>query len=68
LLLFPKGPLQAALRTDPGLFSAVFQALRKIDTDAFIRETAAGCIKWSRRNWDAWLLSQLWKRWADGNR
>ncbi len=38
LLLFPKGPLQAALRTDSQLFRAVFQALRKIDTDAFIRE------------------------------
>jgi adenine-specific DNA-methyltransferase len=38
LLLFPKGPLQAALRADAQLFPAVFQALRKIDTDAFIRE------------------------------
>jgi len=38
LLLFPKGPLQAALRADSQLFSALFQALRKIDTDAFIRE------------------------------
>jgi hypothetical protein len=38
LLLFPKGPLQAALRADPQLFPAVFQALRQIDTDAFIRE------------------------------
>jgi len=38
LLLFPKGPLQAVLRTDPQLFPAVFQALRKIDTDAFTRE------------------------------
>jgi adenine-specific DNA-methyltransferase len=34
----PKGPLQAALRADAQLFPAVFQALRKIDTDAFIRE------------------------------
>src|SRR5207237_7873551 len=38
LLLFPKGPLQAALRADAQLFAAVFQALRKIDKDAFIRE------------------------------
>ena len=38
LLLFPKGPLQAALRADSQLFSAVLQALRKIDTNAFIRE------------------------------
>jgi len=38
LLLFPKGPLQAALRADSQLFAAVFQALRQIDTDAFIRE------------------------------
>ena len=38
LLLFPKGPLQAALRNDPQLFRAVFEALREIDTAAFIRE------------------------------
>ena len=38
MLLFPKGPLQAALRADSQLFPAVFQALRQIDTDAFIRE------------------------------
>src|SRR3989441_3205047 len=38
LLLFPKGPLQAALHADSQLFPAVFQALRQIDTDAFIRE------------------------------
>src|SRR5437870_3642689 len=38
LLLFPKGPLQAALRSDPQIFRAVFEALREIDTAAFIRE------------------------------
>ena len=38
LLLFPKGPLQAALRNDPQLFPAVFEALREIDTAAFLRE------------------------------
>ena len=38
MLLFPKGPLQEALRADSQLFPALFQALRKIDTDAFIRE------------------------------
>ena len=38
LLLFPKGPLQAALGANPQLFPSVFQALRKIDTDAFTRE------------------------------
>jgi hypothetical protein len=37
LLLFPKGPLQAALRTDSQRFFGVFHALRMIDTDAFIR-------------------------------
>ena len=31
-------PLQAALRNDPQLFRAVFEALREIDTAAFIRE------------------------------
>ena len=30
--------MQAALRPDSQLFPAVFQALRKIDTEAFIRE------------------------------
>jgi len=38
LLPFPKGPLQAVLHADPQLFPALFQALRQIDTDAFIRE------------------------------
>ena len=38
LLLFPKEPLQAALRADPQLFHAVFEALREIDTESFIRE------------------------------
>ena len=38
LLLFPKGPLQAVLCADLQLFPAVFQALRQIDADAFIRE------------------------------
>jgi hypothetical protein len=55
LLLFPKGPLQAALRADAQLFQAVFAALREIDTEAFLREgawTAAGSTRWSRRNWD----------------
>ena len=38
LWLFPKGPLQAALRNDPQLFRAVLEALPEIDTAAFIRE------------------------------
>jgi hypothetical protein len=38
LAAVPKEPLQGALRADSQLFPAVFQALRKIDTDAFIRE------------------------------
>jgi len=35
---FQKDPCKAALRADAQLFPAVFQALRKIDTDAFIRK------------------------------
>jgi adenine-specific DNA-methyltransferase len=38
LLLYAKGPLQAALRADPELFRPVFAALQDIDTGAFIRE------------------------------
>jgi hypothetical protein len=38
LLLFPKGPLHAALRADAQLFLTVFAALREIDTESFIRK------------------------------
>jgi adenine-specific DNA-methyltransferase len=38
LLLYPKGPLQAALRADPELYRPVFASLQDIDTGAFIRE------------------------------
>jgi len=38
LLLFPKGPLQVGLHAGQQILPAVFQALRKIGTDAFIRE------------------------------
>jgi hypothetical protein len=38
LLLYPKGPLQSALRANPALYEKIFLALRKIETAAFIRE------------------------------
>jgi hypothetical protein len=34
LLLYPKGPLQVALNSDPSLFQRVFDALRSLDTNA----------------------------------
>jgi predicted RNA methylase len=36
LLLYPKGELQRALNTDPGLCAPIFAALREIDTGRFI--------------------------------
>jgi hypothetical protein len=38
LMLYPKGPLQAALRAAPGLLHAVFAALGELDLGAFVRE------------------------------
>jgi hypothetical protein len=38
LLLYPKGPLQAALRGHPELCPQVFAALQATDTNAFVRE------------------------------
>jgi hypothetical protein len=38
LMLYPKGPLQEALRADPGLFPAVFSALEQVDSSAFLQE------------------------------
>ena len=38
LLLYPKGPLQAALRADRKLYPVVFDALEAIDPNAFLRE------------------------------
>src|SRR4029077_11524853 len=58
LLLFPKGPLQAALHADPQLSLRRFKACgRSTRMRLFAKAacTAAGCIKWSQRNWDAWL-------------
>jgi hypothetical protein len=38
LLLYPKGPLRAALAADPQRYAAVFAALHEIDRDMFLRE------------------------------
>jgi adenine-specific DNA-methyltransferase len=52
--------LQAALRADAQLFPAVFQALRKIDTDALIREGrlyGGGLYKMEPKELGRWLRS-----------
>ena len=38
LLLYPKGPLRAALAAAPGAHAELFGALQEIDTDAFVGE------------------------------